>query len=192
VANSHLNAYFKVPNGWHEINGKALTTQFKAETGSTGPGWLAAYQAGDKPTASDLLSFNTTQPFVFSEMGNLSSTASSEMSYNQLRDSFLPVTSTSRTDDAQSAQEQGTKYPLSGFKQLRDQVLTPGQGVHGVWEIFDYTYTGGTTDTFDEIALTNADQTAVYVLVVHCTTSCFNDDQAEINDVMSSFTVRSP
>ena len=46
-------------------------------------------------------------------------------------------------------------------------------------------------DTFDMVALTNADQTEVYLLVVHCTTSCYSNDQTEINDVMSSFTVRS-
>ena len=71
-------------------------------------------------------------------------------------------------------------------------MLTPGQGVHGVRETFDYTYTGGVTDTFDEVALTNADQTDVYLLVLHCTTSCYSNDQTQINDVMSSFTVRSP
>jgi hypothetical protein len=27
--------------------------------------------------------------------------------------------------------------------------------------------------------------------VLHCTTSCYSDDRTQINDVMSSFTVRS-
>ena len=63
--------------------------------------------------------------------------------------------------------------------------------MHGVRETFDYTFTGGTTDTFDEVTLTNADQTVVYLLVLHCTTSCYSTDQSEINDVMSSFTIRS-
>ena len=63
--------------------------------------------------------------------------------------------------------------------------------MHGVRETFDYTYAGGTSDTFDEIALTNADQTEVYLLVLHCTTSCYSTDQTMINNVMSSFTIRS-
>jgi hypothetical protein len=62
--------------------------------------------------------------------------------------------------------------------------------VHGVRETFDYTYNGA-ADTFDEVALTNADQTVVYLLLLHCTTSCYSSDQSEINDVMSSFTIRS-
>ena len=185
VANSGASTYFKVPNGWHKISDSSLSSELQQATGSSGGGWTVAYEAGHKPTAGDFLSFGTAQPFVFAEVGQLNSTASSQLSYDSLRDFFLPVTSTAR----QNAAAQG--FPLTGFKQIRDQVLTPSQGVHGVRETFDYTYTGGVTDTFDEIALTNADQTVVYLLVLHCTTSCYSTDQNEINDVMSSFTIRS-
>jgi hypothetical protein len=95
------------------------------------------------------------------------------------------VTATAR----QNASAQG--FPLTGFKQIRDQMLSLSQGVHGVRETFKYTFNGGITDTFDEVALTNADQTVVYLLVLHCTSSCYSNDQSEINDVMSSFTIRS-
>jgi hypothetical protein len=186
VANSSQDTYFKVPYGWHKIAGGALSREVAQATGSAGSGWMVAYQAGPDPTASDFLSFDTAQPFVFAEVGALTSTASSELSYDTLRDFFLPVTSTARSDAAKA------DFPLTGFKSLRDQVLTPGQGVHGVRETFDYTYPGGASDTFDEVALTNADQTEVYLLVLHCTTTCYSRHQAEINDVMSSFTVRSP
>ena len=185
VANSGASTYFKVPNGWHKISDSSLSAELQQATGSSGGGWTVAYEAGHKPTAGDFLSFGTAQPFVFAEVGQLNSTASSQLSYDSLRDFFLPVTSTAR----QNAAAQG--FPLTGFKQIRDQLLTPSQGVHGVRETFDYTYTGGVTDTFDEIALTNADQTVVYLLVLHCTTSCYSTDQNEINDVMSSFTIRS-
>ncbi len=186
VANSSQDTYFKVPSGWHKISDSSLASELQTETGSSGGGWTVAYEAGGKPTAADFLSFGTSQPFVFAEVGQLSSTASNELSYDSLRDFFLPVTSTARSN----ASSEG--FPLTNFQQIRDEVLTPGQGVHGVRETFDYTYTGGITDTFDEVALTNADQTVVYLLVLHCTTSCYSHDQTEINDVMSSFTIRSP
>lgn len=181
VANSGANTYFKVPNGWHQISAAAL----KKVTGSSSGVWTVAYQAGSRPSASDLLSFDTSQPFVFSEIGTLSSTGMNELSYDALRDFFLPVTSTARS----TASSEG--FPYTGFSQIRDQVLTPGQGVHGVRETFDYT-DQGVTDTFDEIALTNPDQTQVYFIVLHCTSSCYSSDKTEINDVMSSFTIRSP
>jgi len=181
VANSSTDTYFKVPNNWHQISASALSKV----TGNSGAGWQVAYEAGRDVTAGDFISFDTTQPFVFAETGTLTDTASQSLSYDALKDFFLPVTSTAR-------QQEGTNYPLTNFTQIRDQELNLAQGVHGVRETFDYTYTDGKTDTFDEIALTNADQTEVYFLVLHCTTSCYANDQTEINDVMSSFTVRSP
>jgi hypothetical protein len=189
VANSGTagtSTYFKVPYGWHKISDSALSSELKTATGGSGAGWTAAYEAGHKPTANDFLAFGTAQPFVFAEVGQLNSTASNSLSYDTLRDFFLPVTSTARTNAAATP-----GFPLTSFKQIRDQTLSLSQGVHGVRETFDYTYSGNVTDTFDEVALTNADQTVVYLLVLHCTTSCYSSDQSEINDVMSSFTIRS-
>jgi hypothetical protein len=183
VANSSQSTYFKVPYGWHKIDGGALQKAVQAALGSAGPGWQVAYQAGKASDANDFLSFGADQPFVFAEIGSLTSTSSQQLSYDSLRDFFLPVTSTAR-------QSEPAGYPLTGFKQIRDQVLTPGQGVHGVRETFDYTYLGS-ADTFDEVALTNAEDTVVYFMVLHCTTSCYSTDQTQINDVMSSFTIRS-
>jgi hypothetical protein len=182
VANSNQDTYFKVPHGWHEISASALEHELN-QSGGSGSAWTVAYEAGSSPDAKDLFSFDATQPFVFAEVGDLNSSASEELSYDSLKDLFLPVSS--------EARQQETSTQLTGFKSLRDQTLTPGQGVHGVRETFDYT-DGGVTDTFDEVALTNADQTVLYVLFLHCTSTCYQNDQTEINDVMSSFTVRSP
>lgn len=184
VANSSQSTYFKVPHAWHQINGGALQKAMQKVIGSSGAGWQVAYEAGTAANANDFLGFGSSQPFVFAEIGMLNSTATQQLSYDSLKDFFLPVTSTAR-----QAEPQG--FPLTDFKQIRDQQLTPGKGVHGVRETFDYTLTGGQTDTFDEIALTNADQTVVYFLMLHCTTSCYSNDQTSINDVMSSFTIRS-
>jgi hypothetical protein len=63
--------------------------------------------------------------------------------------------------------------------------------VHGVRVIFDYTFPDGSTDTFDQVAFTNADDTEIYLLVLHCLASCYQRDHGEIDTVMQSFTVRS-
>ena len=183
VANSGESTYFKVPHGWHKIDGAALQ-KVEAELQYPAGGWQVAYEAGSNPSANDFLGFGSNQPFVFAEIGSLTQAGSQDLSYNILRDIFLPVTSTTR-------QSEPPNYPLTGFKLIRDQNLKPGLGVHGVRETFSYTLNGGPTDTFDEIALTNAEQTVVYFLVLHCTASCYSSDQTAINDVMSSFTIRS-
>jgi hypothetical protein len=183
VANSGQHTYFKVPNDWHKIGSAALAAVLNAQ--SAAGNWMVAYEPGGKPVAADFSSVKVSKPFVFADVGTLNSAASNELSYNVLRDIILPVTSTGRANAA----AQGST--LSGFKQFRDEVLTLGQGVHGVRETYQYTF-GGISDTFDQIALTNADQTVLYLLYVHCTSSCYSHEQSEINEVMSSFTVRSP
>jgi hypothetical protein len=70
-------------------------------------------------------------------------------------------------------------------------VLTPGQGVHGVRVTFNYTFPNGSTDTFDQVAFTNSDDTEVYLLVLHCLATCYQHNHNDIDTVMTSFTVRS-
>jgi hypothetical protein len=186
VADTSAGTYYKVPHGWHQISQQSLNAALQAAGGSGAGVWLTAFDAGTAPSADHFLAANVGQPFVFAEVGTLSSTVSNELSYNMLRDFMLPVTSNSRQADAASG------FPLTNFKQLRDQTITGTQGVHGVRETFQYTFPGGVADTFDEDVLTNANQTVVYFLMVHCTNSCYSQNQDKIDTVMSSFTVGSP
>jgi hypothetical protein len=188
VSDVPANTYFKVPYGWHKISNVSLAAQFKSP-GLLGQGngsWDVAYDGDASPTAVHLFSPITRAPFAFAFVTPLSPRASSSMSYNGLRDVLLPVTSQARAAAAQSS------FPLTRFHLLRDTVLTPGQGVHGVWDTFDYTYPGGVTETFDQVALTNADSTELYVLMVHCVATCYRHNRSQLDTIMSSFTVRSP
>lgn len=186
VADSAAMTYYKVPSAWHQISQHDLNAALQAAGGSGAGVWSTAFDAGATPSGSNFLAPSISKPFVFAEVGTLSSTVSNELSYNMLRDFMLPVTSTSRQQDAASG------FPLTNFKQLRDQTITAKQGVHGVRETFQYTFPGNIVDTFDEDVLTNANQTIVYFLMVHCTDSCYSQNQNNINTVMSSFTIGSP
>jgi len=186
VADSQAGTYYKVPSQWHQISQKDLDAALAAAGGSAAGLWSTAFDAGTSPNGDHFLAPDVSMPFLFSEVGALSPTVSNELSYNVLRDFMLPVTSTSRSTDASSG------FPLTDFKQLRDETITGPQGVHGVRETFQYTFPGGIVDTFDEDVLTNADQTVVYFLVLHCTETCYTQNENSINTVMSSFTVGSP
>jgi hypothetical protein len=186
VADTPAKTYYKVPSQWHAISQKDLDSALKAAGGSSDGIWSTAFDAGMAPSGNNFLAPSINKPFVFAEVGTLSSTVSNELSYNMLRDFMLPVTSDSRQQDAASG------FPLTDFKQLRDQTIAGKQGVHGVRETFQYTFPGGLADTFDESVLTNSDQTVVYFLMVHCTNTCYSQNQNNINTVMSSFTVGSP
>jgi hypothetical protein len=184
VADDPAGTYYKVPAQWHQLSQKNLDTALTSE-GLSGDGiWSTAFDGGSSASGADFLAPDLSQPFVWAEVGALSSTSSSELSYNMLRDLVFPVSSGARSAD--------TTFALTDFKSLRDQTITAAQGVHGVRETFQYTYPGGVADTFDEEALTNADQTVIYYLLVHCSNSCYTQNQNDINTVMTSFTIGSP
>ncbi len=189
VADSSASTYFKVPYGWHRISDVSLAAQFKTPGSALGQNgtWDIAYDAATAPTAVHLFSPNATEPFAFSFVAPLNSSASQTLSDNGLRDVLLPVTSAARL-----AAAQGGSFPLTHFRLLRDKVINPGSGVHGVWDTYSYTYPGGTTDTFDQVALTNSAKSQLYVLMVHCIATCYTQNRDQIDTIVSSFTVRSP
>ena len=190
VSDTSANAYFKVPYSWHRISDVSLAAQFKTPGNALGQGsgsWDVAYDAAPAPTAVHLFSPTASKPFAFAFVAPLSSSASQNMSYNGLRDVLLPVTPAAR-----QAAVQGGGFPLTRFNLLRDKVVKPGQGVHGVWDTYQYTYPSGITDTFDQVALTNSDSTQLYVLMVHCVATCYSKNRDQFDTIMSSFTVRSP
>ena len=189
IADSSANTYFKVPYSWHRISDDSLAAQFKTLGSTLGKNgsWDIAYDAAPAPAALHLFSPKATKPFVFAFVVPLNPAASRSLTTNGLRDVLLPVTSAGRL-----AAGQGSPFPLTHFHLLRDKVLEPGQGVHGVSDTFEYTYPGGITDTFGKVALTNADKSLLYVLMVHCKAACYSENRDQIDTIMSSFTVRSP
>ena len=189
VADSSANTYFKVPYGWHQISDVSLAAQFKALGSALGKNgsWAIAYDAAPAPAALHLFSPSATKPFVFAFVAPLPPAASRSLSDDGLRDVLLPVTSAGRL-----AAAQGSVFPLTHFRLLRDTMIEPGRGVHGVSDTFDYTYPGGITDTFGKVVLTNSDNSQLYVLIVHCVATCYSHNRDQIDTIMSSFTVRSP
>lgn len=185
VADSAAGTYYKVPSQWHPISQQDLSKQLTAAGGSPTGIWFTAYDGNKSPTADDANSLTLTQPYVYAQVEQLDSTASSQLSYDGMRDSWLPVTSTSRS----TASQEG--FPGTNFVQLRDQMISGKQGVHGVRETYEYTF-GSQTDTFDDEVLTNADQTEIYFVQVHCTQTCYSQNQKTIDTTMNSFTVGSP
>ena len=187
VADSSAKAYFKVPNFWHKIDDISLAAQLQSNGFSAGAGmWDAGFDAAGIPSATHVLSASVSKPFALALVAPLSSAASNAMSYNLLRDFILPVTSSSRQNAAKSG------FPLTGFQLVSDSVIAPGSGVHGIREVYSYTYPNGATDTFDQVALTNSNDTMIYLLLVHCLSTCYSKNTGAIDTVMQSFTVRSP
>jgi hypothetical protein len=170
--------HFQIPRSWNQINSSSLASWLKARNYDTGA-WIVGYDAGPQPRAADTWNYDATRPFLMAQYVKLSS-SERQLSYGHLlRDFYLPVTSTAR----QYAIAHG--FRGTSFRQIRDQLLSLGQGTQGFRETYDYT-SAGRASTFDEDVVTNADHTAVLLLVVHCTTTCYSSYRTEIDYVMSS------
>lgn len=188
VKNSEHKIYFRVPATWKEIDQAALTSALIDEPADSARGralrelnWLKAYDASPNPDVDHLLGIRTDEPAVLARVMELPERARGAVSLDLLRDIFLPVTETAR--------EQQQRTRIEGFELLRDEVLTPGNGLRGIREVFNYRI-GGVTQTFDQTALVNDDASKIYLLVVRCSATCYAERGDELRDVVSSMTVR--
>jgi hypothetical protein len=186
AANTANKTYFKVPASWHEIDEKALK-QIAAGASPT-PGsdseWVVAYDAAKAPSVAHMVASDTPDPIVYVHVEPVPTKAGEQVSFDNLRDLVLPVTATARAAATNSA------TPFSDFKLVSDSVLTPKSGLRGVHEVFQYRVEGGPLQTFDETAYTNKAASKVYVMLLRCSSACYQARHAELESVTASFTIQ--
>jgi hypothetical protein len=191
VKNSGEKTYFKVPAEWRKIDQKALDTTLSNDDPDSASArlrpkltWSVAYDADSDPDPTHLYGLGSDKPFVYALIRPLSTAERDAVSLNQLRDSFLPVTTESR----QALAEQGS--PLTDFELLRDDELKPGGGLRGVRTTYNYMLpTLPILQTFD-VTSYSSDEGRLYVLVIRCSAHCYQERKGELDSVARSFTVR--
>jgi len=185
VKNSADHMYVKIPASWHSIDQKDLDNAIgldPAEDASSRGLWLQGYDAADTPSALHLFGSSAPEPAVLVSVQQVPQASRGGLSLDGLRDFFFPVSPTARQND-QNPQ-------LTGFGLLADDVLTPGDGVRGVHTVFRYRLGGGPPQMMDQTGYLNDDASKVYLLLVRCSTTCYKDRHGEIENVVSSFTIR--
>lgn len=185
VKNSADHMYVKIPASWHSIDQKDLDNAIgldPAEDASSRGLWLQGYDAADTPSALHLFGSSAPEPAVLVSVQQVPQASRGGLSLDGLRDFFFPVSPTARQNN-QNPQ-------LTGFGLLADDVLTPGDGVRGVHTVFRYSLGGGPPQMMDQTGYLNDDASKVYLLLVRCSTTCYKDRHGEIENVVSSFTIR--
>lgn len=186
VKNSADKTYFKVPASWRPIDQKTLAEALGADQTSTGQpaAWMVAYDASENPSPTHLIERDTDVPIVYATVRRLPPQQRGQVSFDSLRDLLLPVTSAARANQTPQTSI------FTDFGLIDEQVLTPGSGIRGVHAVFRYRVQGGPPQTFDQTSYVNDDASKVYVLLVRCSAECYEQRRDEIEDVVSSFTVR--
>jgi hypothetical protein len=188
VTNSAEHTYLKVPSAWQPINQKELEGALGVDPGFPAADqglWLAAYDAAATPSLSHLLGMQAEVPAVLVGVKDLPTSARGQVSLDNLRDFFFPVSPPGRQADAADPTSS-----RSGFQLFADEVLTPGKGVRGVHVVFRYSFAGGPPQMFDQTTYVNDDASKIYMFFVRCSTECYTKRQQEISTVVSSFTVQ--
>ena len=185
VKNSADHMYVKIPASWHSIDEKDLDDAIgldPAEDASSRGLWLQGYDAAETPSPLHLFGSSATEPAALVSVQKVPETSRGGLSLDGLRDFFFPVSPTARQNN-QNPQ-------LSGFGLVSDDVLTPGDGLRGVHTVFRYSLGGGAPQMIDQTGYLNDDASKVYLLLVRCSTTCYKDRHGEIENVVSSFTIR--
>ena len=184
--------YLTVPYGWHKISQSQLS---KRESLSTAQGasdranaviWQEAYSPSIGENPKSVFSLKApNSPIAFVRVRSLLPDEVNAVSYNFLRDIFVPLTtwSNSTTDFSTSP------LPMTGFKFLDEREYV-AKKAHGVHSTFSFTGSDGISQTFDQTAVVSDDRNYMYVLLVRSTTDYFLKHRKLLANISQSFTVR--
>jgi hypothetical protein len=197
VADQDRKTYYKVPNGWTEVSTDVTDAAF-AEHILRAPSDLEVskqyrkvmrshmFEAGPLPNPYSITTLTPTDdPVLYSLVAPVPTAMQQVMSLDLMRDLFFPVTDGARQAFAQAFDG------LPDFELLDDEILTPSVGLHGVRVVYNYRLESRVLHTFDLTVLTDDAAIIVYVRLVRCTSTCYRNRVVEINDIVTSFTVRS-
>lgn len=190
VTNSTDRTYVKIPYAWKPIDARQLDGAFGLDPAVQAADvgiWHVGYDAAAVPTTDHLIGWSATEPAAFVGVRQIPQSQRGQYSLDGLRDLFLPVSPTSRQQIVADPLAGGG---LSDFALVADDVLTPGTGLRGVHTVFRYRLGAAPPQMIDQTVYLNDDASRIYMFFVRCTTTCYTDRRAEIENVVSSFTVR--
>jgi len=177
--------YFAVPNNWHEITTKqlnaqeALATDADAKDRAAMVQWQVAYSTDKAITPAEVFNLNSVDaPVVLARVRSLFPDESNSVSNNSLRNMVVPLTTW--------VTEPTATTPVYEIFDDQDRIE---KGARGVRTVFSFTL-HGEKQSIDQTALLSPDRSTIYVLLIRCSSLCFEKNKAAITKIAESFTVR--
>lgn len=177
IGSSDHDLVLRVPRNWSAVNTKDALKATGVDP-ATVTGWRVYYDAYDHPDPKHLQLTSPSEPILVAQTLEVAQEQRASVTNDQLRQLLLPADATA----LQAATASGT------FALLKDETESrPKQ--HGVHLLFTIK-AGTTTEYYDQIALTNPKQTVVSLVYVHCNQQCFQAHKSEIDDAVTSLTLK--
>jgi hypothetical protein len=185
ATNKADGVYFSLPHGWKKISQKELATQESLSTASgaaeraASVHWQEAYVVDSTFDAKQVLSLKTPNtPIVYARVRSLLPEEINSVSYNSLRDLVVPLT----------GWVNGTvKSPALDIAVDEERVEKGARGVHSV---FTFGNIDGSSQTIDQTSLLSTDHTIIYVLMIRCSSKCYQKNRSALEKIAASYTVR--
>ena len=184
--NNQLGIYFTVPSDWSSIAEEEIRSYELAGADTAAKNkadlvlWQEAYSASKSTSAKNILQLEAPKALTaFARVRALTMEESDAMSYNGLRNLILPVTDLLN----------GTSTIVNEFQILDEQEIVT-EAARGLQTVFSFTPKGGANETVHQTALLSEDRKSIYFFLVRCTTECFNESEATVNEIVDSFTVK--
>ena len=169
----------RVPHTWTPLN-----TSDVLKAGGLDPAtqvaWTAFYDASAKPGVDHLQTPTAADPVLVVARIPLTKDQRASITGDQLREAILPLTPELRPQ----------ALAAHVFRVLENQTVA-AKNENGARIRYSYVV-GGVPEIWDRIALIDPKLTAVHVITVHCTQACYTAHQAEITDVVTSLTLKTP
>ncbi len=177
--------FFALPQGWQKISQKALSAQ-EATSQVSGAAeraasviWQEAYSTSSLYDAKTVLSLKTPEaPIVYVRVRSLLGDEINSVSYNSLRDLIVPVTAWA------NGTNQAPHFEISNDEERVEK------GARGVHSVFQFSQGDGVLQTFDQTALLSNDHSKIYILLIRCSTTCYDKQRTALEKIAASFTVR--
>lgn len=174
--------YFKLPTSWHTFSQSQILAAQGQQTSSFGPGaWTLAFDGSARPAVDDIFSPNSDGPTGLVRVRQLSPSEQDSYSLSDLRSELLG------TDPLAGDSTPGK----SSFNVLSFELVREPGGFHGMHMVVDVQSGGAAPYRLDQVSLLDGYSQWVYVLGVGCNRICFERNQGAIDQVVSSWTVKS-
>jgi hypothetical protein len=175
------SVYFKVPESWSGFTAAQITAAQKGwgDDPTAKPlldvtAWQEAYDASKTPSLTHVLgSAAPDSPVVYASLRSLYQAETDSVTVSSLTDLLLPVSSLGDQVNVRSSE------PV---------VQGKAKGLHLVlsYKASD----NAPEETLDETAYLSEGNDALYLLVVRCTSTCYDRNRTDIDTVTSSYTIK--
>ena len=171
LTSASSQSYLAVPHAWKVFNQSTI----QSSTGSSGSGsfaYLAFFDDNSRPSLKDSLAA-TSKPWGVLRIRDLSGSEQTSYSFDSLSNELIQLDQMTQSGQAQVVGNT-TVLTHGGYRGIRQEIAIS---------------VGGKTLLADEEGYVNNGTTKAWALLVGCSASCFNQNHAEINRLVQSWTV---